>query len=193
MAKLSIPNDVNHDILLEFHSVLSSNFTYLDDWFDIVCIYMENWCLDTFSQIWRIKSRSVLFRSCGEPNLVVYDEMNSSSYLIVVKLTHLHRFIYNSLTSKGSISMHSNSADLRSLLVSKIVLFGSYSSLKHWINSLKMAWIWKKGDSNFLAILISSLIGAAKMVFDISRVTPDVLFIFMVNYLLSLKLIENYL
>ena len=116
--------------------------------------------------------------------------MNGSSYLVIVQLTHLHGLVYNALSCKCRISMDGNSTDLTSFLVAKVVLFRPDSSLQHGVYSLQMAGVGQKGDSDLFAVFIGSLVGAAKVVLDVSRVAPHVLFVFVVDYLLSLEFVK---
>ena len=70
------------------------------------------------------------------------------------------------------------------------MLFRPDSSLKNGVYSLQMTGVGQEGDSDLLAIFISSLVGTTQMVLDVSRVAPHVLFVFVVDYLLSLEFVE---
>ena len=66
---------------------------------------MENWSIDSLGEIGGVSCRSPLAGNGGKTNLVVDDDVNGSADGVVCQILHLHRFIDDSLSGKGGVSM----------------------------------------------------------------------------------------
>jgi len=111
MTITTISNQINNKILFESFSIIFilpiiiSNLENSNHCLRIICIHMNNWGADSLGNISAVKTCSRLIWTCCESNLIINNHMNTSSNWIRFQILHLKRFIYNTLTCKGTISM----------------------------------------------------------------------------------------
>jgi len=98
MSKLSVTDEVNNNVVVEFLSILSSGTEDHGDILHRISIYMEDWSTDSLSQIRAVSCRSSLVWSGGETNLVVHDHVNGTSDGVVLEILHLHGLIDHTLS-----------------------------------------------------------------------------------------------
>lgn len=173
MTESSVTDYVYDNVSLEFLSVFSSHHCNFADIFNAISINVEDWSSLSFSDIGAVQTGSALNWIRGETNLVVHNDMNCASSLVVGQLRHLHRLVNNSLSCKSSISVNQDWCNLLSLVSSlHEMLFSSSSSKYDWVDCLQVRWVSQKSDSQFLSIWIVSGVRSTKMIFDVTGVTP---------------------
>src|SRR5450631_1246197 len=79
MAEAAIAKHVDHDRLMKFLSKLDRDLRGVNNGFGIIAVHVENRRLDHFRGVRRIGRRSRITRRCGEPNLIIDDEMNRTA------------------------------------------------------------------------------------------------------------------
>ena len=98
--------------------------------------------------------------------------MDGTAYRVVLQLLHLQTFIYNTLSSDSSITMHNywNNRVTILVLATEEVLLSAGSSLNTWVDSLEMRGVRHKSELNFVSsFTILSAEGGTQMVLDITR------------------------
>jgi len=171
MSHLSVTYQVDYNIFAEGLAILSSILKHLSNIFHTISVNVENRGINAFSNISAVSSRSSFIRSSCKSDLIVNDNVNSSSYIVILKRLHLECLLDNSLASKGSISMNldrynTSSVDFRS---TKEMLLSASSSTNDRVNSLKMRRVSKDSNLDFFTrFTVGTLQGCSKMIFDIS-------------------------
>jgi len=115
VTHLSVTDEINDNVMLELLSVLSCGSENKVDVIKAVSIHMKDWSIDSFGQVRAVDTWSCLVWSCGETNLVVHNNMNSSSNSVILQVLHLYWLINNTLTRESSISMNQNRDNFLSL------------------------------------------------------------------------------
>lgn len=80
----SIANQINNDVMLESHSVVGCHFEGPMDCFDVIGIYMEDWCTDGLGEVRSIHTTSSFRRHGGETNLVVHDDVDRTTNCVIL-------------------------------------------------------------------------------------------------------------
>ena len=83
MSESPVTNDIHNYILFKLLSEFSCNHTNFAYLFNMICIYMENWCSLCFSNICAIKTRSTLNGISCKTDLIVSHNMNCTSCFII--------------------------------------------------------------------------------------------------------------
>jgi len=141
VAKPSISNQIDDDIVLVFLAVLCRKFASLHDIIKRVSIYMEDWAIQSSCKIRWVNSRSWFGRVSCEPNLVVDDDVDCATDLVVRKSQHLHAFVNNSLTCERSISVDKNRHHSLSVRVFQDMLERSCFAEYSRVHSFEMRWV----------------------------------------------------
>ena len=102
----AIANEVDDHVFMELLAVIKCQTRNTHASFWVVSIHMENWRLNSFCNIAWILRRTRVLRRCGETNLVVDNDVNSSANAITTGVAHGKTFGNNSLTSKRSVAVH---------------------------------------------------------------------------------------
>ena len=104
---------------------------------------MENRRVNTLGHIRGVDSRSCFIRCCCETNLVVHDNMDRTTDLVVFKILHLKRFKHYALPSHCCVAMHDYRHNLSSLNIASTeeVLLSSCSTHDNWVYTFKVGWI----------------------------------------------------
>ena len=83
MAVPPVTYQVNDDIVLVLLAVLCRKFKDLDDIVKRIGIHVKNWAIKCFGKIRTVNTRSRLGRVCGEPDLVVNDNVDGPTDFVV--------------------------------------------------------------------------------------------------------------
>ena len=83
MSHFSVSNQVDYDVFAKFLSELSGELESSLNILNAISIYMEDRCVNAFSNIWSVDTRTRFVWSCSETDLVVYDDMNYAADLII--------------------------------------------------------------------------------------------------------------
>ena len=89
MTKLSEANQVYYYVFLELLSILCRDVEGVHDSWHALCVYVEDWGIDGFCDICAVVAGSLSVRSCSEPNLIIYYDVNCTSDFIVSQRLHL--------------------------------------------------------------------------------------------------------
>mmetsp|Transcript_17393 Transcript_17393/g.15305 ORF Transcript_17393/g.15305 Transcript_17393/m.15305 type:complete len:315 (-) Transcript_17393:810-1754(-) len=184
----SVTNKINEDILLELHSILQSKLHNLVNFFRFISINVEYWGFNRLGNICTIKTTSSIFLDCSETNLVVTNNVNSTSNLIVIEVPHLEGFINDTLTSNSSITMDSNRENFFTINITHMLLEGSSSSGNQGVDGFKMGRIGQHTQLDLLSVLITLGGCCTKMVLDVTSISPTFFF----NGKVLLELAQNF-
>jgi len=105
VTEFSVSNKVNNNITLILLTVLSSKFKCSLNIFHTISIDVENWCINTFCNISSVYSWSTFTWWGCETNLIINNNVNRSSYIIILKRLHLQLFKHNTLSRKCCVTM----------------------------------------------------------------------------------------
>lgn len=106
VAVPSVSNDVHKNVFSENLPVLYCQLHDFIHHFGLICIYVKDWCLDSFSDVSTIQPSPCLCWGCCEADLVVGNNMDDPVSLVMLKIRHLKTLINDALASKGSITMN---------------------------------------------------------------------------------------
>lgn len=128
MSIFSVSDQIYYYVFLEGLSILRSKFNNSMNSLRIVRIYMQYGCRIHFSYITTIKVSSAVFNRSSIPNLIINYYMNGTTNTVLWNSCNCKRFINDTLSSKGCVSMELNIQNLR--FVSIFILFGTCFSLR---------------------------------------------------------------
>jgi len=100
VAKLSVANKINDDIMVELLSVIGSNLEDLRDIVTAITVDVEYRRIDRLGKVCAILSTSSFLGSSGKTNLVIDNHMDGAANTVVGEVLHLHGFIDHSLACK---------------------------------------------------------------------------------------------
>lgn len=182
VTHLSVANEVDDNIFAESLSVLSSNFEGLGDVFHAVGIDVENGGINGLCNIGSVDTRSGAIRSGRKSNLVVDDDMESSTDGVVLEILHLEALENDTLTSHSGVTVDDNRDNLLTVFLrsTQEVLLSAGSSSHDRVHSFEMRRVSQQRQFDFDTIFVSSLESGSKMVLDVTR--SDIVFIFMLGH-----------
>lgn len=154
MTHLSVTNKIDHDVTLEFLTVLGRDGEHFGNVVHGVRVDVEDRRLDGFGEVCAVDSRAGLIRAGCETNLVVHHDVDSTSYFVAGKVSHLHGFIDNSLSSKGGITVDQEGHYSFTLFITNEMLLSASATQYYWVNCLKMRWVSEYSLSECSAIWI---------------------------------------
>ena len=171
VTHLSVGNQINHNILVECLSVLSSNLESLDDVLKTVSVNVEDGGVDSLGDIRSIHARSATVRSGSETNLVVDDDVEGTTDGVVLEILHLKALVDDTLASHGGVTVDNDGDNLLAVLslATEEVLLSASSSGDDRVDSLQVRWVSQKRQLDGGAIIVSSLESSSQMIFDITR------------------------
>ena len=105
--------------MIELLAVLSSNREHLTDIVHRVSIDVEDRGFDRLGKVGAVDSGAGLGGVGRETDLVVHNDVDGATDLIVGKVNHLHGLINDTLASEGSVTVNNEGDYSLSLLVSK--------------------------------------------------------------------------
>ena len=105
--------------MIELLAVLGSDREHLTDIIHRVGVDVEDRGFDRLGKVGAVDSGAGLGGVGRETDLVVHNDMDGATYLIVGKVNHLHGLINDTLASEGSITVNNEGDYSLSLLVTK--------------------------------------------------------------------------
>lgn len=136
MSVSPISDYIDKNIFFKLLAISDCHFNHLVDQLRLICIDMNDGCLDGFSHVCAVKTSPCLCWGCSETDLIVSYDVNDSVYVIMIQVRHLETFVNDTLTSDCSITVNQHSQALF------LVLQGIFNSLNmthnDWIHSLQM-------------------------------------------------------
>lgn len=162
----------------------------------MVAVDVDDWSVDGFGKIRRVHTTTAFSRHGRVTNLVVHNNMNRATNVVVLQVLHLHRLVADALARNGCITMNQERNDFRPIdcgvlaelrNVSEMILC---SDLAHddRIDALKMRRIGQDLTGQFLSVRILLREARSEMVLDItSRLVPVHIFVFRRHDALELR------
>jgi len=146
VTHLSVTDEVNNNVVVEFLPVLGSNFKCPMDVFQGVSVYMENWCVDGFGKITGIHSTSTLLGDGRETNLIVDDDVDCSTDGVVWEVLHLKGLVADTLPRESCVTVNQDWYDLVSadevfLAGASLMILSSASSHNDRVDTLQMGGV----------------------------------------------------
>lgn len=105
--------------MVKLLAVLSSNREYLADIVHRISIDVEDRGFDGLGKVGAVDSGAGLGGVGRETDLIVHNDVDGATNLIVGKVNHLHGLINDALASEGSITVNYEGYYSLSLLVTK--------------------------------------------------------------------------
>lgn len=132
-----VPNQINHNVLLELITELNSNPHHSIHKVRIISIDVDDWRFDCLCHFCTVKSRSALHWDRRKPNLVVDNDMHTALDAVAIQILHLQMLIDNTLPSDRSVSMNDNSkSTLSGCLWLTEFLNGASLTTHYWVDCL---------------------------------------------------------
>ena len=137
---------------------------------------MEDGCADCGCDFGTVDAGSCSIGSCRKADLVINNNVDSSTDGVVLERLHLEALVDDALTSNGGITVNDNRNNLLAvfLLSTKEVLFGTATSLYTWVDSFQMRWVSHQSQLDFVTrVSVTSTESCSEMVFDITSLSID--------------------
>jgi len=121
---------------------------------------VENWCVNTFSNISSVLAGSSLVGSSGETNLVVDNDMDSTANGVVSEGLHLNLFVNNALAGHCGVTVHNDWHYSSSVLdgATKRVLLRTCSAHHHGVNSFQVGGVSHESNCDLSVVSIALLL-----------------------------------
>mmetsp|Transcript_24212 Transcript_24212/g.37290 ORF Transcript_24212/g.37290 Transcript_24212/m.37290 type:complete len:345 (+) Transcript_24212:1000-2034(+) len=173
VTEFTVTNEIDDDIMIEFLSVLGSQLEHEAHVIHAVGVNVEDGSVDSLGEVRGIDTGAGHLGASSESDLVVHDDVDGASNLVVLQILHLDALVAHALAGEGSISVdqhRDNSVTILSLLnqALKMVLCSS-SSHNNGVDALQVRGVSEHLDGELLAIAVSSGEAGSKMVLDITR------------------------
>src|SRR5260221_9355541 len=130
----AITEHVDNNIVLEGLAILQRQHGYTRYCFRIFSVYMKNRRLHRLRHIRRIGTSISVFRISREANLIIDDNVNSSTRRISAQMRHIEGFGDNSLSGKRGIAMNQQRNNMSARCVRRAVLFRAHPAFYDWID-----------------------------------------------------------
>jgi hypothetical protein len=140
VPEFPVANQVDDDVTVELLSELGGKLEGALDILHTVSIDVENWRVNCFGNVGGVDAGSCLAWGSCETDLVVYNNVDSTTYFVVVKRLHLQLLEHDTLTSEGSVSVHNDWDDCIAgrLVPTEGMLLGTDTTHHYWVDSFQM-------------------------------------------------------
>jgi len=152
MAELPVTDQVDDNVTVEFLSELSGEFEGSLDILHRVSVDVENWRVNSLGNVGSIDTGSCLAGVSCETNLVVDNNVDGSTNLIVVERLHLQLLKDDTLTSHSSVTVHDDGNHFVSarFVAAERVLLSADAAHNHGVNSFQVGGVGQESNRNFL-------------------------------------------
>mmetsp|Transcript_39817 Transcript_39817/g.62933 ORF Transcript_39817/g.62933 Transcript_39817/m.62933 type:complete len:479 (-) Transcript_39817:382-1818(-) len=181
----TVTNQIDDEVLLEYLSELSSHLKDMYNSFDIISIDVDNRGIHVLCHISGVRGRASISRVSGETNLVVDNNVDTSSSCVFRQIIQVKRLINNTLSSKSSITVHQQGANMLSCVITTGILPGTSTSTNNRVDGLKMRGVSSKRQTDFFSSIGVTDVASTQMILDIT--SSRTLF----KRILSLKLTKD--
>lgn len=165
---LAVADKIDNNVSVEGLAPVSSKLHDESDSFSVIAVYVENGCVDGFGDIGTVRGRATEARISGETDLVVDDNVDSTASAVGRQIMEAHGFVDNTLTSKGSVTVHQDSHRVLALGVLAVELEGASLTQDNGVDSFQVRWVRNKGKVDTLARGSRTNVVHTKMVLDIT-------------------------
>lgn len=110
----------------------------------------------------------------GETDLVVHDNVNRTVGGVVRQIGQMHRFVHDTLTGEGSVTVQQDGHNLLTLTITAVELFGTGLALDDRIDGLQMGRVRHNGQPDVLVRdAVQTFDVRTQMVLDITGALRD--------------------
>ena len=137
MSSSAIADQLDNHVLVERHPIVGRQLSDENHSLRIVSVDVKNWRLNHFRNLSAVFSRpSILLSIRGETNLVVYNNVNSTTCFESDRLGHLKCLHNHALARKCSIPMNHNWTNQVPFFISTPILARSDRALNNRSDNL---------------------------------------------------------
>ena len=139
MAKLAVADDVEDDVLLEFHAVVERDLRRQHHGFRIIGIDVQDRCFDHLDDVRAVQGRACIARvRGGETDLVVDHDMHRAARMVATGLRQIQRFHDHALAGESGIAVHQDRQHLRALRVAAAIHAGLDGTFDHRVDDFQV-------------------------------------------------------
>ena len=169
VAITTITDNVDDDVALVFCAVVGGKLAHEVDGLYVVAVDVENGCIDSFGKVGWVRGGTGKAGVGSETDLVVDDEMDGASRAVAGEVVEAHGFVYDTLTSKGGITVEQNAhSGAVCLFVTFEILNGISLSEHDGILRFKMGRIGDEGQRDLLSGWRGSYVVGTKVILDVT-------------------------
>ncbi|MCY1222428.1 hypothetical protein D9M72_345210 [compost metagenome] len=107
VAQLAEADDVDHDVLVEFHAEINGQLHGVHHGFGIVAVHVQHRGLDHLDHVRAVQRRTRVARvGGGEADLVVDDDVHRAARAVAAGLREVQRLHHHALAGKGRVAVH---------------------------------------------------------------------------------------
>ncbi len=165
----AIADQIDHDVLVEPHSVIERQPAHEHDRFRVVGIHMEDRRLDHLGDIAAVQSGACVTGFAGrKADLVIHDDVKRAAGRKTSRLRELQRFHDNALAGKGCIPVNQDRNDFDSGAVAATFLACSHRALDDRVDDFEMRGI--EGEHHMhIAACGAQIRRKALVILDVTR------------------------
>ena len=132
VATPPVAHQVDHDVLLEAHSVVHGQLGGEDARLRVVAVDVQDGRLHELGDLRAVLGGAGVLHALGrEADLVVDDDVNRAAHAEAARLRHLQRLHHHALAGEGRIAMHDERHHLVAVVVAAPVLAGAHGTGDH--------------------------------------------------------------
>lgn len=180
VARLAVADQIDDDVASEFLTVLGSDAECVSYIVHRVRVDVEDWCADGRGNLGAVSARTSTVWGRCEADLIVDDDMDSATDLVVLQPLHLQALVDNALASDGSITVHHDGHDRCTVfgLSTEEVLFSADTAHYARVYGLKMRGVRHQCQLDLVTRLtISATERRTKMILNVTSASVDSLLV----------------
>mmetsp|Transcript_58047 Transcript_58047/g.66891 ORF Transcript_58047/g.66891 Transcript_58047/m.66891 type:complete len:302 (-) Transcript_58047:713-1618(-) len=163
----AVAHKVDDNRLLELGAEVGCKLKHTNHILGTVTVHVEHRALERAAKIGAVCGASGAFGVRRETNLIVDDNVNRTTSVIVVDLRDTHRLIDDTLAREGSITVQLNGQHLL-LALSAILKLGSLGlALNKRVHCLQVGWVGQHFNADVFAITRFPHTLVSQMVLDV--------------------------
>lgn len=165
VSESSVAHNINYNVLVELLSEHGGKLEDPADGVNVITVYVKNWRSSGFSDVGTVLSRSGVLkivreilnlqsylRTGGKTNLVVKNNVDGTSGVVVPQARHSNSFVDYTLANKRGITVNKHWHASLAIFIALFLLFASYLSLYNRVYSFEMRWVGQQRKVNLLKL-----------------------------------------
>mmetsp|Transcript_21430 Transcript_21430/g.50390 ORF Transcript_21430/g.50390 Transcript_21430/m.50390 type:complete len:339 (-) Transcript_21430:1035-2051(-) len=168
VAVAAIAHNVDDNALAELLAVHGSCLAHEVHSLDIVSVHVEDRRVDSLGHIRAVGRGARETRVRGEANLVVHDNVDGATSLVLDNVGKLHGFVHNTLASEGGVTVEKNAHSALALVISEVKVLSGSLAFNHGVDELQMRGVGDQRHVHALARQSGAAHGSTEMVLHVA-------------------------
>mmetsp|Transcript_20594 Transcript_20594/g.40459 ORF Transcript_20594/g.40459 Transcript_20594/m.40459 type:complete len:537 (+) Transcript_20594:1324-2934(+) len=168
VAVAAVANHVDDNIRVVLVTVVSGDLEDVRNGLGVVSVHVEDRTVESTTEVSAVASGAALTRISGETDLVVNNDVNAATSLVVRESAHVHGLVYDTLATESGITVDKHRHGAVALLVVVVVLLGAGLTDDDRVNSLKVGRVGSERKLDLATVGVLALVSHTQVVLDIT-------------------------